>query len=91
MVFDVGDSLTGAEQIHGAGMAEAMGRVEIFKALFGQDHREVFLAEAVDAVPGQFLSALIDEQAMPVQWFGIGAVMGHIAVNELGGFRPKLY
>ena len=87
MVFDIGDGLSGAEQIHGAGMAKAVGRVKIFKALFGQDHREVFPTEAVYSVPGQLFSTLIDEKAITIQRFGIGAVIGNIRVNNI---RPYM-
>jgi len=61
MVLDVGYRFALIEHIHSPGVTEAVDRAYCFESFGSQNHRQVFFAEAINTVPGQSLSALIDE------------------------------
>jgi hypothetical protein len=62
-VFDLSGRVSPGEHIHGTGMAKAVDGVDDLEALRRQSQMEVFSAKAIDAVAGEFLSALIDKEA----------------------------
>jgi len=62
-VFDVGCGVPSGEHMNGTGVAKAVDGVDDLEALRRQSQVEVFSAKAIDAVAGEFLSALIDKEA----------------------------
>ncbi len=66
-VFDIGCRVTSGEHIDRTGVAKAVHGIDRLKALRGQSHGEVFSAEPIDAVAGEFLTALIDKEALLIR------------------------
>ena len=89
-VSDIGDREAGREHIDSARMPEAVRRVDLFEPFGGQGPGQIFLADAVNAVPGKFLSPLIDKDTGSIKRFGLPAVPGDVTVYELRGLWPKL-
>ena len=79
------------EHIDSTGVAEAVNGIDGFQAFLGQSHSEVFVAEAIDAVPGKFLSTLIDKQTLLIRGLWPNAVFFDIELEELTGFGLKRY
>jgi len=69
-VSDIGGRGACAEHVDRTGVTEAVCRAQVLKPLGRQGLKEKLLAEAVDAVPGEFLSPLIDKDAVSVKGLG---------------------
>ena len=63
-VFDIGCRVTPGEHVDRTGVAKAVNGIDGSETFRGQGHGEVFSAEAIDAVAGEFLTALIDKEAL---------------------------
>jgi hypothetical protein len=63
-VFDLSGRVSPGEHIHGTGMAKAVHGMDELEAFGRQSQVEVFSAKAIDAVAGEFLTALIDKEAL---------------------------
>jgi hypothetical protein len=48
-----------------------MHGIEVFELVFSKGQKQVFLAQAVDFVSGESLSALIEKQNILVHGFGL--------------------
>jgi len=44
-----------------------VNRVDIFQALGGQSHGEIFFADPIDAMSGEFFSPLVDKDVVLVE------------------------
>ena len=86
-IFDVRCGLTPGEHIHGTGVAKAVHGIDGSETFRGQGHGEIFSAEAIDAVAGEFLTALIDEEALLKGRFWARTESSDIELKELSGFR----
>jgi hypothetical protein len=67
-------------------MAKAVHGMERSKTFGGQGHGEVFSTEAIDAVAGEFLTALIDKEALLKGRLGRWPESSDIELKELSGF-----
>ena len=85
-VFDLSGGVSPGEHIHGAGMAKAVHGMDDLEALRGQGYREVFFTEAIDAEAGEFLIALIDEEALLIGRLWARTESSDIELKELSGF-----
>jgi hypothetical protein len=85
-VFDLSGRVSPGEHIHGTGMAKAVHGMDDLEAFRGQGHGEVFSAEAIEAVSGEFLTALIDEEALLKGRLGRWPESSDIELKELSGF-----
>ena len=63
-VFDIGGGVSPSEHMDSTGVTKAVHGIDDLEAFRGQSHREVFSTEAIDAVAGEFLTALIDKEAL---------------------------
>ena len=86
-VFDVGRRVPLGEHIHSTGVAKAVHWIDDLEAFRGQGYGEVFSAKAIDAVAGEFLTALIDKEALLVGRLWGWAESSDIELKELSGFR----
>jgi hypothetical protein len=66
-VFDIRCRETSGKHVDRTGMAKAMNGIDGSEAFRRQSHGEVFSAKAIDAVAGEFLTALIDEEALLIE------------------------
>jgi hypothetical protein len=90
-VFDIGCGLAPGEHIHGTGVAKAVNGIDRSETFRAQGHREVFSAKAIDAVSGEFLPSLIDEEALLIGWLWRWPESRDIELKELSGFRLQFY
>jgi len=79
-VSDIGCGEACAEHIDRTGVPEAVRRAQVLEPFRRQGTYEILLAEAVDAVPGQFLPPLIDKDAVSVKGLGPSSVSVDVAV-----------
>jgi len=63
-VFEIGCRETFGEHVDCTGVPQAVHGIDRSKALRRQSHSEVFSAEAIDAVASEFLTALVDKEAL---------------------------
>ena len=63
----------------------------MFQSFRGQGFREVLLAYAVYAVPGEFFSALTDKETVLIEGFWGYSISVDIDFKELRGLVFKLY
>jgi len=85
-IFDVRCGLTPGEHIHGTGVAKAMHGMDRSETFRWQSHGEVFSTEAIDAVAGEFLTALIDKEALLIGWLWGWPESRDVELKELSGF-----
>ena len=64
MIFDVGYRRPAHQHVNRAGMAEAVGRVQVLQAVFRKRFFQMVLTNAVNSAPRRSLAALIDEQTV---------------------------
>lgn len=77
--------------MHSTGMTKAVDRVYGLESFLWQSDGEVFFAESIDTMPGKFLPALIDKEALLVTWFWGETVVSDIELEELRSFDLELY
>jgi hypothetical protein len=61
MVFDVGDGMSAVEHVHCPAMPKAMDRIDMLESLRRKRLFQIFSADAVNAMPGEFLPPLTDK------------------------------
>ncbi len=84
-VFDIGGRVTPCEHIHGTGMAEAVHGIDCSETFGRQGGGEVFSAESIDAVAGEFLPTLIDKEALLKGRFWGRTESRDVELEELSG------
>ena len=90
-VFDLGYVFSSVKEIHSPGVSKGVNRVDVFEAFMGQYPGEVFFTDSIDSMAGEFLTALIDKDALFIERLWSGAVFLDIKLEELRGFFLKLY
>jgi hypothetical protein len=85
-VFDIGCRETSGKHVDCTGVAKAVHGIDRSKALRRQSHGEVFSAEPIDAVAGEFLPALIDEEALLIGRLWGWPESRDVELKELSGF-----
>jgi hypothetical protein len=63
-IFDIGCGETSGKHVDRTGVPQAVNGINRSETFRGQSHGEVFSAESIDAVAGEFLTALIDKEAL---------------------------
>ena len=90
-VFDIGGRVPPGEHIDRTGMAKAVHRIDSLETFRGQGHREVFSTKAIDPKASEFLSPLIDKEALLIEWLWGWSESGDIELEELSGFGLQFY
>jgi hypothetical protein len=85
-VFDIGGGVPPGEHVDSTGVAKAVHRVDNLETFRRQGHGEVFSAKAIDAVAGEFLTALIDKEALLIGWLWGWPESRDVELKELSGF-----
>ena len=85
-VFDITCGLTPGEHVHGTGVAKGVHGMDGSKTFRRQGYREVFSTEAIDAEAGEFLTALIDKEALLIGRLWARTESRDIELKELSGF-----
>jgi hypothetical protein len=85
-VFDIGCRETSGKHIDRTGVAKAVHGIDRLEALRGQGYDEVFSAEPIDAVAGEFLTALIDKEALLIRRLWRWPKPRDVELKELSGF-----
>ena len=62
MVLDVGDGMATIVHVNGSAVTKAMGRIDVFEALWRKGLFEILFTYTVYAMTGEFLSPLIDKE-----------------------------
>ena len=88
-VFYVRYGVPSQEHINRTGMPEAVGRVEIFQPFSRQDFFQIFTTEPIYSVPGEFLSPLIEKQAIPVERMWCNPVLFDIPAKKICPFLAR--
>ena len=81
MVLDVRDGMATIEHINCSRVTEASNGIDILEAFGGKGLFEIFPADAVDAMTGEFLSPL----------FWCYAIFPNIGLEEMTGLGLELY
>ena len=84
-VFDFSGRVSPGEHIHGTGVAKAVHGMDDLEAFRRQGYREVFSAKSIDAVAGEFLTALIDKEALLKGRFWGRTESRDVELEELSG------
>jgi hypothetical protein len=63
-VFDVDCRVSPGEHMNGAGVPKAVHGIDDLEAFRRQGHREIFSTKPIDAEAGEFLTALINKEAL---------------------------
>ena len=66
-VFDLSGGVSPGEHVDRTRMSKAVHGIDVLKALGGQSHGEIFSTEAIDPEAGEFLSALVDKETLPIR------------------------
>jgi hypothetical protein len=90
-VFDVGCRVPPGEHMNGTGVSKAVHGIDDLEALRRQGHGEVFSTEPIDAVAGEFLTALIDKEALLKGRLWGGTESRDIELKELSGSGFQFY
>ena len=85
-VFDVGCGKTSGKHVDRTGVAKAVHGIDDLEAFRRQGHREVFSTESIDAIAGEFLTALIDKEALLIGRLWARTESRDIELKELSGF-----
>ena len=91
MVLDVRDGMATIKHINCSRVTKAPNGVDIFEAFGGKGLFEIFPADAVDAIAGEFLSPLIEKEPVLIEWFWCYAVFPDIGLEEMTGLGFELY
>lgn len=84
-VLDIRCGLTPGKHIHGTGVAKAVNRMNGTESFWRQGQTEIFSTEAIDAMSGEFLTALIDKEAFLKGRFWGRTESRDIELEELSG------
>ena len=84
-VLDFGDVFTLIEKVNRPGVSKTVNRIDGLKTVRRQRFVEIFFTKAIDAMPGEFLRSLTDEDSMLIGWFWSNPVFLDIELKELGG------
>ena len=90
-VFDVGCGKTSGKHVDRTGVAKAVHGIDDLETFRRQGHREVFSAEPIDAIAGEFLPSLIDKEALLIGRFWRWPESSDIELKELSGFGFQFY
>ena len=84
-VFDIGCREASGKHVDRAGVPQAVNGIDGSKTFRGQGHGEVFSTEPIDAVAGEFLTALIDKEALLKGRFWGRTESRDVELEELSG------
>jgi len=90
-VFHIGGGVTPGEHVDSTGVAKAVHRVDHLETFRWQGHGEVFSTKSIDPVAGEFLSPLIDEEALLIKWLWGWSEARDVELKELSGFGLQFY
>jgi len=90
-VFDVGCGKTSGKHVDRTGVAKAVHGIDDLEAFRRQGHSEVFSAEPIDAIAGEFLPSLIDKEALLIGRFWRWPESSDIELKELSGSGLQFY
>jgi len=91
MILDVRDGMATIEHINCSRVTEASNGIDILEAFGGKGLFEIFPADAVDAIAGEFLSPLIEKEPVSVHRFWCYAVFPDIGLEEMAGLGLERY
>ena len=91
MVLDVRDGMAAIEHINCSRVTKASNGIDILKTFGGKGLFEIFPADAVDAMAGEFLSPLIQKEPVLIERFWCYAVFPDIGLEEMTGLGLELY
>ena len=89
-VLDITCGLPPGEHMHGTGVAKGVHGMDGSKTFGWQGHGEIFSTEAIDAVSGEFLTALVDKETLLKGRLGRWPESSDIELKELSGFGLQL-
>lgn len=90
-VFDIGGRVTSGEHMNSTGMAKAVNGIDGLETFRRQCYGEVFSTKAIDPVAGEFLTSLIDKEALLIEWLWGWSESRDIELEELSGFGFQFY
>jgi len=90
-VLDIGCREASGNHIDCAGMSKAVYGIDVLESLRRQSDGEVFSAKTIYPEAGEFLTALIDEEAMLIGRLWWGPESSEVELQELGGFGLQFY
>ena len=85
-VSDIGCREASGKHVDCTGVPQAVHGIDRSKALRRQSHSEVFSAEAIDAVASEFLTALVDKEALLIGRLRGRTESRDVELKELSGF-----
>ena len=85
-VLDITCGLPPGEHMHGTGVAKGVHGMDGSKTFGWQGHGEIFSTEAIDAVSGEFLTALVDKETLLKGRLWGWPESSDVELEELSGF-----
>jgi hypothetical protein len=85
-VFDIGCREASGKHVDCTGVPQAVHGIDRSKALRRQSHGEVFSTEPIDAVAGEFFTALIDKETLLIRRLWRWPESRDVELKELSGF-----
>jgi hypothetical protein len=85
-VFDIGCREASGKHVDCTGVPQAVHGIDRLKALRRQSHGEVFSTEPIDAVAGEFFTALIDKETLLIRRLWGWPESRDVELKELSGF-----
>ena len=80
-----------SEHVNRTGMAKAVNGIDGSETFRGQGYGEVFSTKTIDPKASEFLTALIDEEALLIGWLWRWPESRDIELKELSGFGFQFY
>ena len=91
MVLDVRDGMATIVHVNCPAVTKAMDRIDVFETFRRKGLFEILFADAVNAMAGQFSTALVDKKPVLIRRLRGDAVFSDIELEEMASFWLELY
>jgi len=91
MVLDVRDGMATIVHVNCPAVTKAMDRIDVFETFRRKGLFEILFADAVNAMAGQFFTALVDKKPVLIRRLRGDAVFSDIELEEMASFWLELY
>ena len=89
-IFNIRDGFSLSKHSNGAGVSEAVSRVNEIQPFGTERPGEILFAEAIDAVASKGCATLVDKQMCFTKRIGSAAILCDVLIHKCSGFRQEL-
>jgi len=91
MILDIGYGVPAVKHIYCPAVTKAMDRIDVFQAFWRKSLFKILPADAVYAMPGEFLSPLVDKEPILIWRLWGDTVFSDIELKQMTWLGLKLY